>query len=79
MAEIWAFLEEPLKFDLRKMYLLITCAVYAVKEACLDPGWAGTSMLAMRLVDQVLPLAQALIFHCLPENFFFKKFRNLLI
>ena len=50
-----------------------------VKEACLDPGWAGTSMLAMRLVDQVLPLAQALIFHCLPENFFFKKFRNLLI
>ena len=38
MAEIWAFLEEPLKFDLKKMYLLITCAVYAVKEACLDPG-----------------------------------------
>ena len=38
MAEIWAFLEEPLKFDLRKMYLLITWSVYAVTEACLDPG-----------------------------------------
>ena len=29
---------------------------HAVKEACLDPGLAGTSMLAMRLVEQVFPL-----------------------